>query len=160
MTTTDAPGGPVRETIHATTIAIGSRAILLRGPSGAGKSDLALRCLALPAGRFNADPVELIADDYTVVSAVDGVLWASAPPALGGKLEVRGLGIVDLPAITAAAVALVCDLVPPHDVVRMPEDGLTVTLCNVAIPSIRLHAFEASAPLKLFIALSCQGNDT
>ncbi|MBC7135922.1 MAG: serine kinase, partial [Oceanibaculum nanhaiense] len=47
--------------LHATTIALDGRAVLLCGPPGSGKSDLALR--AIDAGAV------LVADDQTALSA-------------------------------------------------------------------------------------------
>ena len=47
------------ETLHATSVAIGGRAVLLCGPSGVGKSDLALRLIDRGA--------TLVSDDYTLV---------------------------------------------------------------------------------------------
>lgn len=91
--------------IHATCVAIGRQAILLLGASGAGKSDLALRMID--------EGARLIADDRTVLTVKNGRLNASAPAAIHGLLEIRGLGIVKLPAkslATALPVALVVQL--------------------------------------------------
>ncbi len=74
----------------------GSEAVLLVGPPGAGKSDLVLRLIHAGWG--------LVADDQVVVE--DGV--ASAPAALAGVLEVRGLGLFRLPYVASARLRLVC----------------------------------------------------
>ena len=76
------------ETIHASTVAIGSRAVLITGPSGCGKSDLALRLLDRG--------FELVSDDQTIVKRDGDRLVATAPPNIAGKLEVRGIGIVEV----------------------------------------------------------------
>ena len=55
------------ETIHATCIAVGGRAVLLRGPSGSGKSDLALRCLTLAPTPLTPLAAQLVADDRVVL---------------------------------------------------------------------------------------------
>ena len=47
------------ETMHASTVASGGRAVLISGPSGSGKSDLALRMI----DRGFA----LVSDDQTIV---------------------------------------------------------------------------------------------
>src|SRR3546814_9666093 len=48
------------ETLHASCVAIGGRAVLIEGPSGSGKSDLALRLIDRGA--------KLVADDYTILT--------------------------------------------------------------------------------------------
>ena len=69
------------EMLHVSSVAIGGRAVLIAGASGHGKSDLALRLIDRGA--------KLISDDYTIVEAKDGRLWASPPATIAGKIEVR-----------------------------------------------------------------------
>jgi serine kinase of HPr protein (carbohydrate metabolism regulator) len=131
------------ETVHATSVAIGGRGILIRGRSGSGKSDLALRLIDRGA--------RLVSDDYTIVSARDGRLWADAPETIAGKLEVRGVGILEVAPARDVPVCLIADL----DVIpeRLPDVATEETLLGNVIPAIGLAALEASAPLKLEQAL-------
>ncbi|WP_298671365.1 aldolase [uncultured Sphingomonas sp.] len=131
-----------RETVHATTVAIGGCAVLLFGPSGAGKSDLALRLIDRGA--------TLVSDDYTDLVAAADVLFASPPPTIAGKMEVRGVGIVELPHVAAVPVSLVVRLDAPVE--RLPEPG-TCTLAERAIPAIAVNPFEASAPIKIELVM-------
>lgn len=142
-----------RELVHGTCVALGRRGVLLRGGAGSGKSDLALRFMALP-GEGSLAP-GLVADDQVYVSAnPDGTLTASAPPTIAGKIEVRGLGIMPVPFLPEAELVLVCDLAGSNDVPRMPaESAKTTVLAGVPLPTLRLAPFEASAPLKLKMAL-------
>jgi serine kinase of HPr protein (carbohydrate metabolism regulator) len=142
-----------RELVHGTCVALGRRAALLRGSPGAGKSDLALRFIALPA-EGNLKPL-LVADDQVFVEArADGVLHVSPPATIAGKIEMRGLGIVDVPFLAEAELVLVCDLVNGKDVPRMPAEGAKRThIAGVPVPAMKLAPFEASAPLKLKMAL-------
>lgn len=142
-----------RELVHGTCLAFGRRAVLLRGEAGAGKSDLALRFLALPP-EGEARPM-LVADDQVWIAAhAQGAPIASPPPALAGKIEVRGIGIVEVPFLEQAELRLVCDLVDEKDVPRMPPEPFERTeIAGIALPALRLAPFEASAPLKLKIAL-------
>src|SRR5690606_41385193 len=80
---------PVITNIHASCVAAGSRGILLLGPSGRGKSDLALRLIDRGA--------RLVADDRCDVWFDRGRLWCRPPAELAGKMDVRGLGIVEQP---------------------------------------------------------------
>jgi serine kinase of HPr protein (carbohydrate metabolism regulator) len=129
--------------LHATCVEIGGKAVLLRGPSGSGKSDLALRLIDGGA--------HLVADDQVDVSLQGAALRATAPAALRGKLEIRGVGIVSMPCVGSAPLALVVDLAGLA-VERMPEPA-TVDILDVALPLLRLDAFEASTPAKIRLAL-------
>lgn len=131
------------ERVHATTVAIGGRGVMIAGPSGAGKSDLALRLIDRGA--------VLVSDDYTECLARDGTLVASAPATIAGQIEVRGIGIVDMPHAPAAPVALVVML--GESVERMP-DPYPKRVAGIDIPAIALAAFEVSTPIKVEIALS------
>jgi HPr kinase/phosphorylase len=133
--------------VHATSVLVDGTGVLIRGPSGSGKSDLALRLID--------DGARLISDDQTALEARDGRLWASAPPSIAGKLEVRGLGIVAVPSIPSAALGLVVDLVPPDRIERLPEPS-TTTLLGVLLPTLEVSPFEASAPAKLRLAVAAQ----
>lgn len=142
-----------RELVHGTCVALGNRAALLRGGSGAGKSDLALRFMALPR-EGELQPL-LVADDQVwVETRSDGSLMASVPQTIAGKIEVRGLGILEVPFVAEAPLVLVCDLVGGKDVPRMPPEPWERTvIMGVAVPVVKLDPFEVSAPLKLKMAL-------
>ena len=142
-----------RELVHGTCVALGPHAALLRGGSGSGKSDLALRFLALPPEQ-DLQPL-LVADDQVWIEAQgNGSLVASAPETIAGKIEVRGLGVLELPHRENARLILVADLVPAEQVPRLPPDPRPrITLSGVALPVVKLAPFENSAPLKLKLAL-------
>ena len=129
-------------TVHATCIAIGGRAVLLTGRSGSGKSDLALRLIDRGAS--------LVSDDYTRLRREGAALFASAPERIARRLEIRGVGIVDMPCAGEVRVCLAAELDPPPQ--RFPETRST-SLAGVEIPTVALAALEASAPLKLELAL-------
>jgi serine kinase of HPr protein (carbohydrate metabolism regulator) len=113
--------------IHATGVLVGNRGVLIRGASGAGKSLLGLELLARHAG------ARLVADDRLDVEPGGTGLLMRAPPALAGRIELRGRGIVARPYISPAPVDLVVDLV--DDLVRMLEEtALTTDLLGVTLP--------------------------
>jgi serine kinase of HPr protein (carbohydrate metabolism regulator) len=140
------------ELVHGTCVAFGRYAVLLRGRSGAGKSDLALRCLSLQDENF---PPMLVADDQVRLAAdAGGAVIARPPERLAGKMEVRGLGIVEMPYLPQAQLMLICDLVPHEEVPRMlPERPQTANIGGTELPIIKLAAFEASAAAKVKLAL-------
>ncbi|KKW93125.1 MULTISPECIES: HPr kinase/phosphorylase [Sphingobium] len=138
---------PSSETLHATSVAIDGQAVLLCGPSGMGKSDLALRLIDRGA--------VLVSDDYTRVLAIEGRLFARAPDRIVGMMEVRGLGLVDMPHADNAPVALAVDL--SDAVERMPLEPAMRAMAGVDVPVVQLAPFEASAPIKVELALRNMG---
>ena len=132
--------------LHATCVAVGGRGVLITGPSGGGKSDLALRLIDRGA--------TLVSDDQVKIAAYEGVLYASAPATIAGRIEVRGIGIVDMAHAGPTPVALRIDLMLPVD--RMPEPA-ACHYCGIEVPLAALHAFEASAAIKTELALSRWG---
>ena len=132
------------ETVHATAVMIEEKGVLLRGPSGSGKSDLALRLID--------DGAVLIADDRTALTHRDGSVVAQCPASIAGQLEVRGIGIVDLPYIEEAALSMIVDLVSSDQVDRLPAKRME-ELLGCRISSITLAPFEASAPAKIKMAI-------
>jgi HPr kinase/phosphorylase len=141
------------ECLHATAIAVGKRAALIRGPSGAGKSDIALRCLAYGPSALLRDRVALIADDQVIIERKDSRLVATAPAQLRGRLEVRGIGILEVVAADEADVVLVADLMRAGPIDRLPDPWPRAHIMGLEVPLIRLLPFEDSAPLKLLAAL-------
>ena len=133
--------------VHASCVAFDGRGVLLCGPSGAGKSDLALR--AIEAG------ARLVADDVTVLSLREGSLWAAPLPQAGGRLEVRGLGILRFEALEGAPLVLAVDLQPPE---RLPEEEWRAVLGR-PLRHIRLQPFEISAAIKLRLAARLASED-
>lgn len=132
------------ETLHATTVSIKGRAVLIEGVSGAGKSDLALRLIDRGA--------ILVSDDYSFIQRRGGQIVASPPVNIAGKIEVRGLGIIDMPHIGEAPVAMIVALGEPA--ARLPEPGEARILLGVDIPLLALDGREASAPVKVELALA------
>ncbi len=135
------------ETIHASTVAIDGRAVLITGPSGSGKSDLTLRLL----DRGFA----LVSDDQTIVKKSGNSLTASAPPTIRGKLEIRGVGIVTMDQVDDQPVALIVELT--SDIRRLPDDSRERPVMGVPVPLISVDAMTASAASKVALALDRLG---
>lgn len=140
--------------VHATCVAAAGRGILISGPSGSGKSDLALRFITSgDIERLCGAPPRLVGDDQIVLENVSGRVIARPPTQLAGKLEVRGLGIVDFAHVAEADVALLVKLVASNEVPRMSDNDICTDLLGVSLPLVRLNALEPSAHIKMALAL-------
>ena len=135
------------ETVHASTVALDGRAVVISGPSGAGKSDLALRLLDRG--------FTLVSDDQTLVRRDGDRLIATAPPNIAGKLEIRGIGIVEIERLSDVPVALIVELT--SDIQRLPDDSRERPILGVRLPLISIDAMTASAPSKVALALDRMG---
>ena len=128
------------EQVHATCIGLEGIGLLLRGPSGTGKSDLAFRMM-----EHNS---KLIADDCVNLFLKNGVLMAQAPYSLRGLLEVRGVGIIEVPYENNICVFGVINLVDSNQVQRLPNHQME-TLLGIEVPSYQLNPWEISAIAKV-----------
>lgn len=130
------------EMVHATTVAKDGRGVVIAGRSGSGKSDLALRLIDRG--------FVLVSDDQTMISKSGERLIATAPGTIRGKLEVRGIGILEMPNAESAAVSLWVELT--NEIKRLP-DGEKHMILGVDVPQISLDAMTASAPIKVELAM-------
>jgi hypothetical protein len=133
--------------VHASAVLVGPRAVLIRGGSGSGKSRLALALLQ--AARDGRLPfARLVADDRTRLQAANGRLLARPVPELAELIEVRGVGIRQMPYEPVAAVFMVVDIM--DDPPRMPDAGdLTVTIDGISLPRLAVASVVDSLPLVL-----------
>lgn len=131
---------------QATAVAVNGRALLIEGPPGCGKTSLALGLIDRGA--------DLVGDDGVALSLKEGVLWASPPPATEGLLEVRGVGMVTLPA-TAAPVAL--SLIADDDPPRYVDAAGRNVVEGVPIPALPFDLSAPGAALRAEYALVLHG---
>tara|TARA_A100001011_G_scaffold284566_1_gene295014 strand:+ start:584 stop:1054 length:471 start_codon:yes stop_codon:yes gene_type:complete len=99
------------ETIHGTVVELKNRAVLIMGNTGSGKSSLALRLLALGCN--------LVADDRVSAFVSEDRVLLRAPKGLPAGIEIRGVGIANVPLVSEASLALVVNLNKPESQ-RMP----------------------------------------
>ncbi len=134
-------------TLHqAGCVSVGGRGILIEGLPGSGKSSLALMLLDRGA--------QLVGDDGVALEVRNGQLWASPPPNTAGKLEIRNVGIVDLPAVEAP-VSL--QLVLSNHASRFIEIAAKTGLEGVQIPTLAFDAKGAAAAIRAEYALALHG---
>jgi serine kinase of HPr protein (carbohydrate metabolism regulator) len=127
----------------------GWKGVLIEGASGSGKSDLALRCLSRG--------FRLVADDRTRLWISQGRLFGAAPAPIAGLIELRGLGVLPEPARPMAQVRLVVHCLAPSDPLDRLPDRDTRVLLGMTLPKVSVRPLEASAPEKVFYALSLLG---
>ena len=112
---------------QATCVLIGGCAVLIEGPPGCGKSSLALALIDRGA--------VLIGDDGVALEMRDARMWASPPPNIRGLLEIRNLGLVELPA-GEGPVGLLLRLDPAAP--RFVDSAAVEQICGVDVPVIAL----------------------
>jgi HPr kinase/phosphorylase len=131
----------VNATVHASAVLVGASAVLIRGAAGAGKSRLALE-LIQSAARGALAFARLVADDRVQIEAAHGCLIVRPPPTLAGLIEVRGVGIRQLPHEPMAVVSLVIDLGDASAERLPPPEALATTIEGITLPRL---AFARSA---------------
>jgi HPr kinase/phosphorylase len=140
--------------LHGTCVSVNGEGVLILGEPGTGKSDLALRLIDEPGhgisgGRMRS---ELVSDDQVIITRDQDRLFASSPPAIHGKLEIRGLGIVALATQPSVPLVLVAKLQAHSDIERLPDHG-TYDILGLTLPLVEIDGTTASAPARLRAAL-------
>ena len=115
-----------KKLVHATCVSVNGQGVLISGPSGAGKTQTALAVYRRAA--IHRVTCHFVSDDQTFLEPSDDPpgLKGTCPPAIFGKIEIFGFGIVEDPSMfcTNAQVSLAVDLVDRKDVARLaPSSG-------------------------------------
>lgn len=119
------------QSIHATLIAHQGIGMLISGPSGTGKTRLALEAMQLGA--------KFIADDQVALTMNTGMLMGGPVPGFKGIIEVRGMGLVQLPdTATQQVIHCLIELTPIEQIERLPTTKETRDLLGVAVPLVRM----------------------
>ena len=140
--------------LHATCVAIGGHGVLIMGPPGSGKSDLALRLIDGAGCGIGTEflTAKLVSDDQTMVMRRGDRLIGSAPEAIAGKLEIRGLGIVELQYQAESELSLAVTLTP--EIERMPAAAeQACDICGVRLCAVSIEPESPSAPARIRAAL-------
>jgi HPr kinase/phosphorylase len=77
--------------MHGVLMDVYGYGILITGESGIGKSETALELIK--RGH------RMVTDDAVEIKSIEGVLYGKSPFITNGMLEVRGMGIIDVPAL-------------------------------------------------------------
>lgn len=121
--------------LHASCVAFDGRGVLITGASGSGKSALALHLLALGG--------TLVSDDRVRLARAAGSVHASAPDAITGMIEARGVGLLRAPA-AQATLALAVDL-DAEESQRLPP-WREIDLLGCSLPLLRRVSAPHFAP--------------
>lgn len=128
-------------------VAIAGRAVLIAGESSSGKSSLALALIDRGA--------VLIGDDGVTLELRAGQLFISPPPRIAGLIEVRNLGLIEMPTVADVPAALMIQLDPGAE--RFIDAAEQVELAGASLPLIRLWGDSPIAALKAELALDRWG---
>jgi serine kinase of HPr protein (carbohydrate metabolism regulator) len=93
----------------------------------------------------------LVSDDYTLLQRNGTQLIASPPETIAGKIEVRGLGVLPLPNLDRAPVALLVRLDEAPE--RLPLTDDVRRIAGIDIREVSIDARSASAAIKVELAL-------
>ena len=124
-----------KKTVHASCVLVQTVGVLIIGASGSGKSALALRLIGLGG--------KLVADDRTILTYHKNQIIATCPATIKGKIEARGVGIINLSPEKCDQVSLIVDMESTTKD-RMPQNE-TYNLFGIDIPLIRFTPLDAFA---------------
>ncbi|MBU5484900.1 HPr(Ser) kinase/phosphatase [Clostridium sp. MSJ-11] len=126
--------------LHGVLVDVHGIGILITGESGIGKSETALELIK--RGH------RLVADDAVDIKEIEGKLLGRSPYVTSGMMEVRGMGIIDVPALYGLSsvldvktIGLVIHLeqwVQDKTYDRLGIDGETMQILNASIRKITL----------------------
>lgn len=129
-----------------TAVAVQGRALLIEGDPGSGKSSLALALIDRGAS--------LIGDDGVRLFLAGDCVQASPPPRITGLLEVRGVGLICLPTVSApVCLILRLDTAAP----RSPDYVEQRELLGRKVPVLLLQPHAAALALRAEHALALYG---
>lgn len=137
--------------IHASAVLIGAKAVLIRGASGSGKSQLAWALIqtAQNSSGGTLPFARLVGDDRVHIEEAAGRLLVRPAPALAGLIEIRGLGIRQLPHEALAVIGLVVDLAAT-DAARFPaEEAAQTAISGVSLPRLAVAPGQDALALVL-----------
>jgi HPr kinase/phosphorylase len=139
--TASASENRISSTVHGALVNVVGMGILILGRPGIGKSACALELVT--------NGYRLIADDVVVIESDDGRLTGTAPEALYGLLDVRGLGICDIRTLfSERSVQRQCQV----DVCVEFCDGSTEIVDPLEKRTGLFSPFDLSVPKVVFVA--------
>ncbi|RJY08201.1 HPr kinase/phosphorylase [Aurantiacibacter aquimixticola] len=131
-------------------VAMRGRGILISGEPGSGKSSLALALLDRGGDLVGDDGVSVAVDPDTQR------IVASPPPNTEGLIEIRNVGLLEVPT-TSAPLAILIHLTA--DAERLPLGVAEATLLGQSLPQIDLYPDTPALALRTEAALEIHGID-
>ncbi len=147
---------PEQTLVHGSCLSFGDAGVLLLGPPGSGKSDLALRLIDQAGYGISGTEkrAELVSDDQVLIRLIDGRLVASAPVAIAGRIEIRGLGLIGLSHRAEAVLTMAARLMAHNAIERLPDLEIDrFEMLGVSLPTVMIDPASASAPARIRAAL-------
>jgi len=127
-------------------VSMRGRGVLIMGEPGCGKSTLALALLDRGG--------ELVGDDGVALEWDGERMIASAPPNTEGLIEIRNVGLLEVPT-TSAPIAIVINLAV--DAERLPLGHGRALLLGQELPQVDLYPDTYALPLRAEAALEIHG---
>ncbi|MDT6939762.1 HPr kinase/phosphorylase [Brucella pseudogrignonensis] len=127
--------------LHATTVQIRGRGVMLMGKSGAGKTETALTLIERAVTR--GEEALLVSDDRTLLHVDGSKLIASVPDSLAGGVEIRGAGLFTVAYVKQTPLDLVVILVSREEAERYPS-GENWQFEGIEIPRLLLPELSSN----------------
>jgi len=140
----------ISELKHATFVKVANLGVLILGKSGSGKSALALSLID-SAGRgigLTDFTATLVADDQVCLwrKETTGQVYGKPPQTIAGRLEIRGLGIVQVDHVPWYCVDLVVEIKARNEIERFPDfPHHCLDILGQAIPVIGVSGHDTAA---------------
>ena len=80
--------------IHASSVDINGKGVVILGKSGTGKSNLAIKLISMGA--------KLISDDQSLLKLTENKIIITKPETTPNFIEARGIGLIEVPFVVSA----------------------------------------------------------